>query len=262
MMNSKNHISEESTPSGALSIRGVSNSAGSVPNLIYEPTKKKKCSKCKEHPVHRTSRYCIDCHKKRIAEQINCTKCKKIKDSKTSVWCSICRAKWKEEKINCTKCGEPRDLKKNIWCKKCMKEYRRDHKVEIALKHKSYRQKNKDKVKEYRQNYRQKPGGKEKRNAKERDKKKRDPMYRIRCNLGTRIWFFLRDRKKSVRTMELVGCDFKFLKKHLESQFTRAMQTKATIKSRKIPKCEQKIIIAYKGNTKNIVDLYEEIGRL
>ena len=49
---------------------------------------------------------------------------------------------------------------------------------------------------------------------------------------------------------------------YLETQFTRAMQTKSTIKSRKLPKCEQKIIIAYKGNTKNIVNLYEDIGRL
>jgi GNAT superfamily N-acetyltransferase len=49
---------------------------------------------------------------------------------------------------------------------------------------------------------------------------------------------------------------------YLETQFTRAMQTKSTIKSRKLPKCEQKIIVAYKGNTNNIQSLYEDIGRL
>jgi ribosomal protein S18 acetylase RimI-like enzyme len=49
---------------------------------------------------------------------------------------------------------------------------------------------------------------------------------------------------------------------YLETQFTRAMQTKSTIKSRKLPKCEQKIIIAYKGNLNNIPALYEDIGRL
>lgn len=49
---------------------------------------------------------------------------------------------------------------------------------------------------------------------------------------------------------------------YLETQFTRAMQTKSTIKSRKLPKCEQKIILAYKGNTNNIQALYEDIGRL
>lgn len=49
---------------------------------------------------------------------------------------------------------------------------------------------------------------------------------------------------------------------YLETQFTRAMQTKSTIKSRKLPKCEQKIILAYKGNTNNITTLFEDIGRL
>lgn len=49
---------------------------------------------------------------------------------------------------------------------------------------------------------------------------------------------------------------------YLETQFTRAMQTKSTIKSRKLPKCEQKIILAYKGNTNNIPALYEDVGRL
>lgn len=49
---------------------------------------------------------------------------------------------------------------------------------------------------------------------------------------------------------------------YLESQFTRAMQTKSTIKSRKLPKVEQKIIVAFKGNTANIQNLYEDIGRL
>lgn len=49
---------------------------------------------------------------------------------------------------------------------------------------------------------------------------------------------------------------------YLETQFTRAMQTKSTIRSRKLPKCEQKIIVAYKGNTNNITALYEDIGRL
>jgi ribosomal protein S18 acetylase RimI-like enzyme len=49
---------------------------------------------------------------------------------------------------------------------------------------------------------------------------------------------------------------------YLETQFTRAMQTKATIKSRKLPKCDQKIIVAYKGNPNNINALYEDIGRI
>ena len=49
---------------------------------------------------------------------------------------------------------------------------------------------------------------------------------------------------------------------YLESAFTRAMQVGMTIDSRKLPKQEQKIIVAYKGNLNNIKALYEGIGRL
>lgn len=49
---------------------------------------------------------------------------------------------------------------------------------------------------------------------------------------------------------------------YLESAFTRAMQVSKTIDSRKLPKQEQKIIIAYKGNTNNIKTLFEPVGRL
>lgn len=48
---------------------------------------------------------------------------------------------------------------------------------------------------------------------------------------------------------------------YLETQFTRAMQTRKTIKSRKLPKVEQKIVVGYKGNVKNIQNLFEDIGR-
>ena len=49
---------------------------------------------------------------------------------------------------------------------------------------------------------------------------------------------------------------------YLESEFTRLAQAKKTLDYRKFPKREQKIIVAYKGNSKNITDLYVPIGRL
>lgn len=49
---------------------------------------------------------------------------------------------------------------------------------------------------------------------------------------------------------------------YLETAFTRAMQVGKTIDSRKLPKQEQKIIVAYKGNLNNIKALFEPIGRL
>lgn len=49
---------------------------------------------------------------------------------------------------------------------------------------------------------------------------------------------------------------------YLEAEFTRLAQAKKTLNMRKFPKCEQKIIVAYKGNISAIKDLYPPVGRL
>lgn len=49
---------------------------------------------------------------------------------------------------------------------------------------------------------------------------------------------------------------------YLESEFTRRAQAKKTLHHRKFPKCEQKILVFYKGDIKKIKELYPNIGRL
>ena len=49
---------------------------------------------------------------------------------------------------------------------------------------------------------------------------------------------------------------------YLEAEFTRLAQAKKTLVTRKFPKREQKIIVAYKGKMSKIKDLYAPIGRL
>jgi hypothetical protein len=49
---------------------------------------------------------------------------------------------------------------------------------------------------------------------------------------------------------------------YLESTFTRLAQAKKTLHNRKWPKCEQKIIMCYKGDQKEMRSLYPSIGRL
>jgi hypothetical protein len=49
---------------------------------------------------------------------------------------------------------------------------------------------------------------------------------------------------------------------YLESEFTRLAHAKKTLHTRKFPKREQKIIVAYKGKIANIKDFYAPIGRL
>lgn len=49
---------------------------------------------------------------------------------------------------------------------------------------------------------------------------------------------------------------------YLESEFTRRAQAKKTLHHRKFPKCEQKILVFYKGDISKIKELYPNIGRL
>jgi len=49
---------------------------------------------------------------------------------------------------------------------------------------------------------------------------------------------------------------------YLEAAFTRLAQAKKTLNTRKFPKQEQKIIVAYKGDIKKIGQEFATIGRL
>lgn len=49
---------------------------------------------------------------------------------------------------------------------------------------------------------------------------------------------------------------------YLECEFTRLAHAKKTLNTRKFPKREQKIIVAYKGDMSKIKDLYQTVGRL
>jgi hypothetical protein len=49
---------------------------------------------------------------------------------------------------------------------------------------------------------------------------------------------------------------------YLESEFTRLAHAKKTLHTRKFPKREQKIIVAYKGKISGIKDRFAPIGRL
>jgi hypothetical protein len=65
-----------------------------------------------------------------------------------------------------------------------------------------------------------------KRNTKySNNKKKIDPLFKISCNLRTRIYYFLKNKnfKKTNKTYDLIGCSPSFLKEHLEKQFTEGM---------------------------------------
>jgi hypothetical protein len=57
--------------------------------------------------------------------------------------------------------------------------------------------------------------------AAESNKRREDPVQKIRMNLGTRLWQVV--SKKHGKTMELTGCTTEELIKHLSSKFTEGM---------------------------------------
>ena len=90
--------------------------------------------------------------------------------------------------------------------KEKMAEYRIKNKEKIVKKNKEYYQKNKEKIAKY---------------IKERRLTR--PTYKLLGNLRNRLNRVLKGNTKSSSTRKLIGCDIEFLKKHLESQFTKGM---------------------------------------
>jgi hypothetical protein len=58
-----------------------------------------------------------------------------------------------------------------------------------------------------------------------KERKARDPQYAIGLRVRTRICMALKNKrvKKSLRTVELIGCSYEFLRQHIESQFREGM---------------------------------------
>jgi hypothetical protein len=137
------------------------------------------------------------------------------KDSKDGVRneCKICTRirinsyrKLNKEKINnWNKETYYRNLEKH---KETKKKYREKTKDEQKIRAKKYRENNKEKINNY---------------AKER--KKYDDVFKIRCNVRSRIKNFLKSKNitKSNSTFDIVGCEPIKLKEHLEKQFKEGM---------------------------------------
>jgi hypothetical protein len=58
-----------------------------------------------------------------------------------------------------------------------------------------------------------------------REKRKNNPQFIIKERLRHRIWMSLNriNKKKSTKTIELIGCSYDFLKNHIEKQFKVGM---------------------------------------
>lgn len=114
-----------------------------------------------------------------------------------------------------------------------LKEYREKKKEELKIKNRERGKKNYEKNKilklEKQAKQRQKPEYKEKHNQYSKTyvkkRRKKDPVFKIRGNIRARFNSIFKSDKiiKDKSIIELIGCDFNFLKKYIEDKFLPTM---------------------------------------
>ena len=162
----------------------------------------------------------------------------------------------------CTRCGIDKPVKefnkdknrKNKlypWCKDCRKKYKKEYYEEnkemFLKKNENYRDSHKEKIKEYKNTHKEShkkymkeyyqshkeeilncmkeryQENKQGQNEYQKQRRKTDLNYKIRCYLGSRISIALKRNIKSLPTMFLIGCEVEYLMHHLQNQFTKGM---------------------------------------
>jgi hypothetical protein len=141
----------------------------------------------------------------------------------TSKICSICK---NEKDLNEFHKGKTKDGYQ-YRCKICKKEYAVLHKELENNRKKNWKLNNIEKVKESKKKYYEKNKKKEivRNTNRSNERKKTDIIFKLSCNIRTRIYNSLKNKKfeKNNKTFEIIGCDGLFLKTHLESLFTSNM---------------------------------------
>lgn len=104
-------------------------------------------------------------------------------------------------------------------CKACCARYSEENKEKILIKVKKYAENNIEKVKGYKTKYRIK--NKEKRNIEERNRKKYDPLYKLKHDIRNLLLssFKKNKHKKKSKTTDILGCSIEKFKIHIEKQF-------------------------------------------
>lgn len=117
---------------------------------------------------------------------------------------------------SCSVCKEVKELT----------EFYKDYRKKDEVKYKPYcKSCNYTYSKKSRENLKKKPEFIEKRRQYYKDKRNSDPLYKMSSNFRTLVaaYFNRGGYKKRNKLNEILGCDFDFLKKHLENQFTDGM---------------------------------------
>lgn len=107
-------------------------------------------------------------------------------------------------------------------------KYYQEHKEEISVKSKIYYSNNAEAKREYQKKHREtadKDAKNEYFRIYSKNRVKVDPIYKLKGNLRTRLYHYLKDSKleKKYKFSEYIGCLPSELKVHLERQFVKGM---------------------------------------
>ena len=131
-----------------------------------------------------------------------CSKCKLNKDVS-----EFSKDKTKKDgfRYQCRVCQKTRKNQYYLDNKNKIKEYRKEH-------YKEYYELNKDKLIKKTSSYIKK-------------RRQEDPLFKLQCNIRSLILLYIKRRgfSKKTKTHEILGCDSKTFKLHLENQFTDGM---------------------------------------
>ena len=101
------------------------------------------------------------------------------------------------------------------------KEWRRELQKEWYLKNKEYVKeyclKNKEHIQQWKRNYHSRPEVKKHENKCLRERRRNDPIFRMKVNMRSAMSNALSGRRKSNSTMKIIGCSVEGLFQHLDS---------------------------------------------
>lgn len=119
--------------------------------------------------------------------------------------------------------SDPKNKERRIkWYKEWSK---RDH---VRQKKLDYKKRNREHIRKQSSEYAKRPEVRERVRNQIRERLKNDPVFIIKTRLRTRFYQYIKRglAKKQVKTSQLIGCDWKYLKNHLEKKFEKGMTWK------------------------------------
>lgn len=128
---------------------------------------------------------------------------------------------------SCKNCRKQLNIENKQKTKEYNRKYHNLNKEELIKKRKIYNKENKKQIDEYAKNYylNNKDSIIKRVTKYINDRKKIDPIFKLKANIRTRVSDFISKRgyKKKNTTQQLIGINYEGLKIYLENQFTEGM---------------------------------------